>query len=73
METSKLVAAVERAQEWRAEWTPGQAAVMQAVDDAVRAGEITADDAAEIEAVIRRGHVHGARKRLTKARRGETP
>lgn len=46
-----------------------QLAAMQSVDDARRAGEISADDAATIETVIRRGHVHGARKRLTEARR----
>lgn len=71
--TSRLVEAAELAQKWRSEWTPAQAAVMQAVDDAVRAGEVSAEDAAEIETVIRRGHVHGARKRLTKARRRATP
>lgn len=49
--------------------TPTQVACLQSVDDARRAGRISADDAAEIEAVIREGHPHGARKRLTEARR----
>lgn len=46
-----------------------QVAAMQSLDDARRAGEITEDDAAVIEQVIRDGHPHGARKRLTAARR----
>lgn len=46
-----------------------QLAAMQSLDDARRAGEISVDDAVTIEIVIRRGYVHGARKRLTAARR----
>lgn len=48
---------------------PAQVAVMQSLDDARRAGQITRQDFAEIEVVIRRGHVYGARKRITEAKR----
>lgn len=51
------------------ELNAAQLAAMQSLDEARRAGEITAEDAETIDVVIRRGHVHGARKRLTKARR----
>lgn len=68
-EASGLVAAYERWRDSRDDLTPAQTAAMQSLDDALRAGEITAEDAAEIEAVIRRGHVHGARKRITQAKR----
>ncbi|MQA04047.1 MAG: hypothetical protein GEV07_15415 [Streptosporangiales bacterium] len=51
------------------ELNAAQLAAMQSLDEARRAEEISAEDAEVIEAVIRRGHVHGARKRLTKARR----
>lgn len=46
-----------------------QVAAMQSLDDARRAGEIAEEDFAEIEQVIRAGHPHGARKRLTQAKR----
>lgn len=46
-----------------------QVAAMQSLDDARRAGLVTADDAAVIERIIRDGHPHGARKRLTEAKR----
>lgn len=46
-----------------------QVAVLQSLDDARRTGRVSADDAAVIERVIRDGHPHGARKRLTEARR----
>lgn len=46
-----------------------QVAMMQSVDDARRAGRIRDDEAAAIERVIRDGHPHGARKRLTEAKR----
>lgn len=49
--------------------TPLQVAAMQSLDDARRAGAISAADFHEIEGVIRRGHVHGARKRITEARK----
>lgn len=55
------------------ELDPRQLAAMQSLDDARRAGEVSADDAVTIEIVIRRGHVHGARKRLTEARRRQGP
>jgi hypothetical protein len=48
---------------------PTQLAAMQTLDDARRAGQITEQDFREIEVVIRRGHVHGARKRITAAKR----
>lgn len=51
------------------ELKPAQLAAMQSLDDARRAGQITATDFRTIEVVIRQGHVHGARKRLTAARR----
>lgn len=51
------------------ELKPKQVAAMQSLDDARRAGEITDADFREIEVVIRRGHVHGARKRITEAKR----
>jgi hypothetical protein len=46
-----------------------QVAAMHSLDDARRAGLITEQDFREIEGVIRRGHVHGARKRITEAKR----
>lgn len=49
--------------------TTQQLAAMQSLDDARRAGLVSADDAAVIEQVIRDGHPHGARKRLTQAKR----
>lgn len=49
--------------------SPAQVAAMHSLDDARRAGSITDADFHEIEAVIRRGHVAGARKRLTEAKR----
>lgn len=51
------------------ELKPAQLAAMQSLDDARRAGLITAADFRTIEVVIRQGHVAGARKRLTAARR----
>lgn len=48
---------------------PAQLAAMQSLDEAWRARRISRKDAEAIEDVIRRGHVHGARKRLTAARR----
>ncbi|HEX6443679.1 MAG TPA: hypothetical protein VF053_01210 [Streptosporangiales bacterium] len=49
--------------------SPAQVEMLQATDDARRAGHISADDAAAIERVIRDGHPHGARKRLAEAKR----
>lgn len=51
------------------ELKPEQLAAMQALDDARRAGQVTEQDFRDIEIVIRRGHVHGARKRITTAKR----
>ncbi|MQA02159.1 MAG: hypothetical protein GEV07_05340 [Streptosporangiales bacterium] len=68
-QTSRLVAASQRLRAWRNELTAAQTAAIQAVDDARRADEISPDEAVEIEAVIRRGHPYGARKRLADARR----
>lgn len=55
------------------ELDPSQMAAMQSLDDARIAGRITAEDFRTIEVVIRRGHVAGARKRLTEARRRNRP
>jgi hypothetical protein len=46
-----------------------QVAMMQSLDDARRAGLVSDIDADAIERVIRDGHPHGARKRLTEAKR----
>lgn len=46
-----------------------QVAALQSLDDARRAGLVGDDDAQVIERVIRDGHPHGARKRLTEAKR----
>lgn len=51
------------------ELNAAQLAAMDALWNAQRAGDVSDDDAAEIERVIRLGHPHGARKRLTAARR----
>lgn len=51
------------------ELSASQMAAMQSLDDARRAGHVTEDDFRTIEVVIRRGHVAGARKRITEARR----
>lgn len=48
---------------------PTQVAAMQSLDDARRAGLISERDFREIEAVVRAGHVYGARKRITEAKR----
>lgn len=49
--------------------TADQVACLQSLDDARRGGLISEQDAAVIEPVIRAGHVAGARKRLTDAKR----
>lgn len=73
-ETRLIVETYRRLRQWKKELTPAQTGVMEALDNAVRAGEVSAVQAAEIEAVIRAGHPHGARKRLTHARRiSDTP
>lgn len=46
-----------------------QLQVMDALWHAQRAGEVSEDEAAEIERVVRLGHPYGARKRLTAARK----
>lgn len=51
------------------ELNAAQVAAMQSLDDARRAGLVADDDAEVIEQVIRDGHVHGARKRFTRAKR----
>ncbi|HEX6514925.1 MAG TPA: hypothetical protein VF049_05095 [Nocardioidaceae bacterium] len=51
------------------ELTDPQLAAMDALWRARRAGVVDEHQAARIEDVIRHGHVHGARKRLTDARR----
>lgn len=47
----------------------GQLAAMQTMDDARREGVLSEADAHVIEDLIRAGHVHGARKRVSSARR----
>lgn len=47
----------------------GQLAAMQTMDDARREGVLSDADAHVIEDLIRAGHVHGARKRVSTARR----
>jgi len=42
---------------------------MQTMDDARREGVLSEADALVIEDLIRAGHVHGARKRVSTARR----
>lgn len=49
--------------------SPKQVAAMQTMDDARRAGVLSDDQAHEIEELIRAGHVYGARKRVTEARK----
>lgn len=49
--------------------SPKQVAAMQTMDDARRAGVLSEDEAHEIEQLIRAGHVYGARKRVTQARK----
>lgn len=49
--------------------SPKQVAAMQTMDDARRAGVLSDDQAQEIEKLIRAGHVYGARKRVTQARK----
>ncbi|MQA04020.1 MAG: hypothetical protein GEV07_15265 [Streptosporangiales bacterium] len=48
---------------------PVQVAAMQTMDDARREGVLSDDEAREIEQLIRDGYVHGARKRVTSARK----
>lgn len=52
---------------------PKQVAAMQTMDDARRAGVLSEDEAQEIEDLIRAGHVYGARKRVTQARKQSRP
>lgn len=47
----------------------GQLAAMQTMDDARREGVLSDADAVAIEELIRAGHVHGARKRVSLARK----
>lgn len=49
--------------------SPKQVAAMQTMDDARRAGVLSEAQAREIEELIRAGHVYGARKRVTEARK----
>lgn len=53
--------------------SPAQVAAMQSMDDARREGLLAEDDARVIERLIRDGHVHGARKRITIARKRLRP
>lgn len=49
-----------------------QLAAMQTMDDARREGVLSDADAQVIEELIRAGHVHGAKKRVSTARRAHT-
>ncbi|MBO0828233.1 MAG: hypothetical protein J2P24_10685 [Streptosporangiales bacterium] len=49
--------------------SPTQVAMMQSLDDARRAGLVADDEVRAIEQIIRDGHPHRARKRLTEAKR----
>lgn len=49
--------------------SPMQVTGMQSVDDARREGVLTEAQADELFAMVRDGRVHGARKRLTEARK----
>lgn len=46
-----------------------QLATMDALWNAQRAGDVSADEAAEIERLVRLGHPYSARKRLTAAKK----
>lgn len=46
-----------------------QLAAMDSLWRAKRANDVSDDDANHIEAMVRRGHPHGALKRLTRSRR----
>lgn len=48
---------------------PDQMRAMQTLDDTLRAGLVGPEAARRIEALIRHGHVPGALKRITEARR----
>ncbi|MQA03243.1 MAG: hypothetical protein GEV07_11125 [Streptosporangiales bacterium] len=65
----QLVAMHARLRAERGEWTAEQLAALDSLARAQRFDGIEAYEAAEIESLIQRGHVHGARKRLTEARR----
>lgn len=53
--------------------SPVQVAAMQTMDDAKREGILSEEEARQIEQLIRGGYVHGARKRVTSARKRARP
>ena len=67
-----LAAMFERRRAVRRELSADQLAAMDALWRAERAGDVDADDARDVEDMIRRGHSPGARKRLTNLRRNGT-
>ena len=52
---------------------PAQLAAMQRIDDSVRAGLVSKEQAEPMEKLVRAGKVSGALKRLSEARRLRKP
>lgn len=65
----QLVEFYARQRELRKKFTDAQLAALDALWRAERDGHVPRDAADRIEQLIRDGHVHGARKRLTLVRR----
>lgn len=64
----QLVEFYARQRELRKEFTDAQLAALDALWRAERDGHVPGDAARRIEQLIRDGHVHGARERLTLVR-----
>lgn len=70
----QLVELYARQKALRQEFTDAQLAALDALWRAKQDGHVSPDAASAIEQLIRDGHVHGSRKRLTLARRnGNAP
>lgn len=69
MDAEQLVEFYARQKTLRQEFTDAQLAALDALWRAEREGHVSGDAATGIEQLIRDGHVHGARKRLTIVRR----
>lgn len=70
----QLVKLYTRRNALRREFTNAQLAAFDALWRAKRDGHVSGEAALRIEDLIRAGHVYGARKRLTRARRnGKAP
>lgn len=65
----QLVALYARQNALRREFTDAQLATLDALWRAKRDGQVCGEAAQRIEELIRAGHVHGARKRLSTIRR----